>query len=64
MSQMTIEERERATRAAVEALETQMQLDELEDHLQYLQLEREKKEVTSAGGGPRWRCNGHSRCFG
>ena len=54
ISQMMVEEKERATRAAIEALEAQMRLDELEDRLHSLQIKRGKKEVTSAGDRPRW----------
>ena len=46
MSQMMVEEKERATMAAIEALEAQMRLDDLDDHLHYLQIEWKKKEVT------------------
>ena len=49
MLQMTIEEKERAMRAAIEALKAQMQLDELEDRLHYLQLEREKRKSCQPG---------------
>ena len=43
MPQMTVEEKERATRAAIEALEAQMRLDELEDRLHSLEIEGEKE---------------------
>ena len=41
--------KERVTRAAIEALEAQMRLDELEDRLHSLQIEREKRKSCRPG---------------
>ena len=45
MPETRVEEKERAIRAAIEALEAQMRLEVLEDQLHSLQRERENRRV-------------------